>query len=109
MYNYSIMPLDTDHIDEICEDIREQYEKGIATCALFKMTLVPEGNPPVDKAKILCEKYDLFRERLSKMGTIMRYSCSGDHRSWLVSFRAFSVHSVYLPYKWVQNEHRLPR
>ena len=68
MYNYSIMPLDTDHIDEICEDIREQYEKGIATCALFKMTLVPEGNPPVDKAKIFCEKYDLFSKRLSEMG-----------------------------------------
>ncbi len=68
MYNYSIMPLDTNHIDEICEDIREQYEKGIATCALFKMTLVPEGNPPVDKAKILCEKYNLFRDKLASMG-----------------------------------------
>ena len=68
MYNYSIMPLDTDHLDEICEDIREQYESGVATCALFKMTLVPEGNPPVDKAKIFCEKYDLFKEKLSSMG-----------------------------------------
>ncbi len=68
MYNYSIMPLDTDHIDEICADIKEQYEKGVATCALFKMTLNPEGTPPVDKAKILCEKYAKFRNKLSSMG-----------------------------------------
>ena len=68
MHNYSIMPLDTDHLEEICEDIRIQYENGTATCALFMMTLVPEGNPPVDKVGILCRKYDLFRERLSEMG-----------------------------------------
>ena len=68
MHNYSIMPLDTDHLEEICEDIRTQYENGTATCALFMMTLVPEGNPPVDKVGILCEKYDLFRDRLAEMG-----------------------------------------
>ena len=68
MYNYSIMPLDTEHIDEICQDIKHQYENGIATCALFKMTLVPEGNPVVDKAKIFCEQYDLFKEKLHSMG-----------------------------------------
>lgn len=68
LHLYTIMPLDTDHIDEICEDIREQYESGVASCALFKMTLVPEGNPPVDKVGIMCEKFDLFRDRLSEMG-----------------------------------------
>ena len=45
---YTIMPLDTAHLDEICADIREQYEKGIATCPLFSLTLVPEGEPPVN-------------------------------------------------------------
>lgn len=65
---YSIMPLDTEHTDEICEDIREQYEKGVCTCALFSMTLVPEGDPPVDKVGPLCEKYDRFREKLDAMG-----------------------------------------
>ena len=68
LHNYTIMPLDTDHLEEICQDIREQYENGTATCALFKMTLVPEGNPPVDKVGILCAKYDLFRDRLAEMG-----------------------------------------
>ncbi|MBO5338718.1 MAG: hypothetical protein J6A96_03355 [Clostridia bacterium] len=68
LLNYSIMPLDTDHIDEICADIKEQYETGVATCALFQMTLVPEGNPPRDKVSILCKKYSLFRDKLSSMG-----------------------------------------
>ncbi|MBR5444866.1 MAG: hypothetical protein IKV57_02010 [Clostridia bacterium] len=65
---YTIMPLDTDHLEEICQDIRYQYENGTATCALFIMTLVPEGNPPVDKVGVLCQKYDLFRDRLREMG-----------------------------------------
>ncbi len=61
------MPLDTEHADEICLDIKAQYESGVATCALFMMTLVPEGNPPVDKVGQLCEKYDVFRDKLSAM------------------------------------------
>ncbi len=65
---YSIMPLDTEHLEEICQDIRELCQKGIATCPLFMMTLVPEGNPPVDKAGALCRKYRLFRDRLRQMG-----------------------------------------
>lgn len=67
-YLYTIMNLDTEHLDEICEDIKNQYINGIATCALFKMTLVPEGNPPADKADLMCRKYDLFREKLSAIG-----------------------------------------
>lgn len=65
---YSIMSLDVDHIEEICDDIRKQHETGVTTCVLFKMTLVPEGNPPVDKATALCEKFDLFRSRMDAMG-----------------------------------------
>ena len=65
---YSIMPLFTDHVKEICDDIERQYKDGIATEALFKMTLTPEGDPAVNKAKILCEKYDLFKEELAKRG-----------------------------------------
>ena len=65
---YSIMPLVTDHVKEICDDIERQYKDGIATEALFKMTLTPEGNPAVNKAKLLCEKFDLFKEELDKRG-----------------------------------------
>ena len=68
LYSYSIMPLDTGHLEEVCQDIKYQYENGISSCPLFSMTLCPEGNPPADKATILCEKYKLFKKRLSEMG-----------------------------------------
>lgn len=67
LYSYSIMNLDTAHLDEICEDIKNQVESKVAYCPLFSMTLVPEGNPPIDKAAILCEKYKLFKEKLDAM------------------------------------------
>lgn len=65
---FTIMSLNTEYLDEICQDIKEQVECGVASCALFSMTLVPEGNPPANKAKIMCEKYMLFKEKLDKMG-----------------------------------------
>lgn len=67
-YTFSIMRLTTEHLDEICEDIRYQYRTGIASMPLFLMPLVPEGKQPVDKAAILCEKYDKFRNNLEKDG-----------------------------------------
>jgi len=67
-YDFTIMPLDERHIEEICSDIKEQYEKGIASLALFKMTLVPEGIPPKNKVDGFCRVYDLFRNRLAQMG-----------------------------------------
>ncbi len=71
MYLYSIMGLNTEHVDEICEDIKKQYDDKIAGCVLFNMTLVPEGNPPINKAELMCEKYDLFRDKLEAEG----YKC----------------------------------
>ena len=68
MYSYSIMRLDTEHIDEICEDIKLQYENKVCDLALFMVKLVPEGNPVIDKATIECEKYKLFRDKLALMG-----------------------------------------
>ena len=65
---FSIMSHDTDHIDEICEDIRHQYETGVTTMPLFWMTLVPEGNPPIKKAEMKCEQYKYFKEKLDKNG-----------------------------------------
>ncbi len=66
-YTFSIVRLDSEHIDEICRDIEYQYNSGIASMPLFSMTLVPEGKVPVNKAAIFCEKYKLFKERLDKM------------------------------------------
>jgi len=66
LLTYSIMNLDTEHFEEVCEDIKKQYETGVTTCALFKMTLVPEGKIPVDKAGMFCEKYMKFKKELDK-------------------------------------------
>ena len=63
-----MMPLVTDHFDEMVEDIKEQYKRGVTTCPLFIMTLVPEGDPVWDKAGKMCEKYERFREALDKDG-----------------------------------------
>ncbi|MBR2404302.1 MAG: hypothetical protein IKA95_01435 [Clostridia bacterium] len=48
MYTYSIMPLTEQNFDDICNDVIDQYKRDISTCPLFKMTLVPEGNPVWD-------------------------------------------------------------
>ena len=68
MKNYTIIPLDVEHIEEICNDIKYQIDAGFAECPLFSLQLQPWGNPPVNKTDDLCEKYDLFRDRLGKMG-----------------------------------------
>ncbi len=68
MYNYSIMPLDPDHVEEICRDIVEQTQQGITDCALFIMTLVPEGDPPIPKAEMLCEIFDRYQAILKPQG-----------------------------------------
>ena len=70
MHLYSIMPIDMvdEHLEEIAKDIKYQYENGIATTALMMMTLVPEGNPPIDKAGIYLKAYDKIRDRLKKEG-----------------------------------------
>ncbi len=68
MLNLSIMPLDVEHVDEICADIVDQQKRGISTHAMMIMYFTPEGTPPVDRAAQYCRKYDLFRERLDREG-----------------------------------------
>ncbi len=68
LFSYTIMPLDLLHLEEICQDIKMQHDKGIADMALFKMTLVPEGTPPADKVTLYCEQYAEFKERLDELG-----------------------------------------
>ena len=68
LHSYTIMIPNVAHLEDICQDIKEQYESGVCSCALFEMTLVPEGNPPADKVTLLCNKYAKFKERLDAMG-----------------------------------------
>ena len=68
MLNLSIMPLDVEHIEEVCQDIIEQQKNGVSTHAMMIMYFTPVGTPPVDRAAEYCKKYDLFRERLDRAG-----------------------------------------
>jgi len=68
MLNLSIMSLNKDHIDEICEDIIEQQKTGVSTHAMFMMTFNPIGTPAIDRASEQCKIYDQYKERLDKAG-----------------------------------------
>lgn len=68
MQLYSIVDADLNHLEEICADVKRQYDDGIATCALFYTKLVPEGIPAIDKASLFAKRYIPFRDRLAEMG-----------------------------------------
>ena len=62
------MDADLQHIDDICADVKRQYDEGITNCALFFTKLVPEGVPAIDKASIFAKNYIPFRDKLKEMG-----------------------------------------
>lgn len=68
MILFSIMDTDMAHIDEICTDIKRQYDEGIANCAMFMVKLVPEDDPVIDKASLFAKQYIPFRDKLASMG-----------------------------------------
>lgn len=66
MLNLSIMPLDVENVDEICEDVIKQQRESVSTVAMFMMKFAPEGQHAVNKAEKACKTYDIFRDRLEK-------------------------------------------
>ncbi|MBQ3596549.1 MAG: hypothetical protein II988_01890 [Clostridia bacterium] len=68
LINLSIMSMNADHIDEICQDIIYQQQNGISSIAMLMMYFAPEGTPAVEKAKISCKLFDEFATRLDKAG-----------------------------------------
>ena len=66
MFNFSIMPLLPDRIKELCDDVEYQVRAGIATMPLFSVTLTPEGDPAIDKAQMLCERYEKYKAELDR-------------------------------------------
>ncbi len=68
MYTYSIVPLAENCFEDVCADIKDQYERGISTMPLFKMVLVPEGTPVWNKAEKQCKLYARYRDALEPLG-----------------------------------------
>ena len=66
MLNFSIMPLNSELIDEYCLDIENQIKMGVCIMPLFSMSLVPEGIPTIEKADIFCKIYEKYKEKLDK-------------------------------------------
>ena len=65
---YSIVPLAEDHFEERISDLVDQYERRITSCPLFMMTLVPEGDPVIDKAEGFSRIYARYRDALAARG-----------------------------------------
>lgn len=68
LYNYSVTPLKEDHFEERCKDIVELVKTNVISMPLFCMTLVPEGNPVIDKVGKMVKIYARYRDELEKSG-----------------------------------------
>ena len=68
MIRLNVVPLLIDHADEICTDLKELFNNNAIDSAAFIFTLVPEGNPPFDKAKELVSRFKVFQEKLQGSG-----------------------------------------
>lgn len=66
--NYSIIPLKEDHFEERLADVIDQYKRGITSCPMFMMVLVPEGDPVWNKVDRLAALYGRYRTELEKEG-----------------------------------------
>ena len=64
MYNFSIIPLYPNHIDEVCEDVKNIHDVDDTYIPLFLMKLTPEGTPVWDKVTPLCELYAKYKRKL---------------------------------------------
>ena len=62
----NIAPLLPGHEAEVAGDIRRMYDSGAITENAFIMSLVPEGDPPEDKAKLLGELFLTHRAALGE-------------------------------------------
>jgi len=56
-----VMPLLHGYEDKLAADAEKLLDTGVCTDIACIMTLVPEGNPPEDKAQILGERFTAFR------------------------------------------------
>ena len=68
MIRLNIVPLLVDHADEVCADLKELFDKHGIDSAAFSFTLVPEGNPPFDKAAELVSRFKVFQKKLKGSG-----------------------------------------
>ena len=109
---YSIMPLFTDHVKEICDDIERQYKDGIATEALFSMALFPEGNPVsypnFESAYSAVEngECDAVDHLVTGEGTVVNMTLGEDESVWIVIDPAGAVEKYKYFYVFRYKNHQ---
>ncbi len=59
---FHVMPLIPGHEGELAADAQRLLESGVCTHVACMMTLVPESDPPVNKAQILGQRFEAFRQ-----------------------------------------------
>ncbi len=59
-----VVPMFQDHQEALGNDLCGMVQCGICTDIAFIFTMVPEGNPPYDKAQSLCDRYRGIRASL---------------------------------------------
>ncbi|MBQ6471140.1 MAG: hypothetical protein IJJ33_04090 [Victivallales bacterium] len=64
----NIAPLFDNHVEEVAEDLLKLSQAGDYDETAFKFTLVPEGTPPYDKARILGKAFMKYRDALKAHG-----------------------------------------
>ena len=64
----NILPLLTDHADELVEQQRELFQAKAIDSVAFSFTLVPEGIPPLDKAAECTRRFRIFQAKLRPAG-----------------------------------------
>ena len=67
MKKLNILPLVTDHADELVEQQHELFAAGAIDCVAFSFTLVPEGIPALNKAACT-RRFRIFQEKLRPLG-----------------------------------------
>ena len=62
---FNIVPASEGMEKELAEDIVRIQKDRIADTSLMIFTLVPEGNPPIDKIAILGKRFEKVREHIN--------------------------------------------
>ncbi|MBP5641181.1 MAG: hypothetical protein J6X55_17005 [Victivallales bacterium] len=64
----NIAPLFDNHVNEVADDLLKLSQTGDYDETAFKFTLVPEGTPPYDKARLLGTSFVKYRDALKARG-----------------------------------------
>ena len=64
----NVVPPTAEVAEELCRDMVDLYRSGAIDSAALICAIVPQGNPPIDKASQLLETYRTFQKKLEGSG-----------------------------------------